>query len=157
MPFGRSDAGLKSLSVYRASVVQRMRTGSRAQHVVSTFICWCFHCSMAMPSAVCAVSAHCGQRVNQFAIPDPSTQQWYCRRRASFPRLIEAWYRNADVASLSPVAAGNQVLALVRRLSFSSGRKPVVFIGSLPVCAAASPFMSLRAQQGKPINFKAMS
>ena len=39
--FGRSDAGLDSLSVDRASVVQRMRAFSRAQHVVSTVICWC--------------------------------------------------------------------------------------------------------------------
>jgi len=39
MPFRRSDAGLECLSVYRASVVQRMRTFARAQHVVSTIIC----------------------------------------------------------------------------------------------------------------------
>jgi hypothetical protein len=41
MPFGRSDAGLQSLSDYRASVVQRMRTLSRAQCGVSTIIGWC--------------------------------------------------------------------------------------------------------------------
>jgi hypothetical protein len=33
---GRSDAGLVSLSDYRAAMVQRMRAFSRAQHVVST-------------------------------------------------------------------------------------------------------------------------
>jgi hypothetical protein len=44
MPFRRSDAGLERLSVYRASVVQRMRTLSRA-HVVSTIICWRSHSS----------------------------------------------------------------------------------------------------------------
>ena len=38
MPCGRSDAGLESFSDYRASAVQRMRTFSRAQHVVSTII-----------------------------------------------------------------------------------------------------------------------
>jgi hypothetical protein len=38
-PFGQSYAGLESLSVYRASVVQRMRT--RAQYVASMIICWC--------------------------------------------------------------------------------------------------------------------
>jgi hypothetical protein len=43
--FGLSDAGLKSLSVYRVSVVQQMRTFSRAQHVVSTIICRCSHSS----------------------------------------------------------------------------------------------------------------
>src|SRR3954451_24723211 len=43
--FGRSDAGLKCLSDYRASIVQRMRTLSCAQHVVSTMICWSFRSS----------------------------------------------------------------------------------------------------------------
>jgi hypothetical protein len=45
MPFGRSDAGLDSLSDYRASVVQRMRAFSRAQDVVSAVICWCSQAS----------------------------------------------------------------------------------------------------------------
>jgi hypothetical protein len=39
--FGRSDAGSDSLSDYRASVVQRIRAFSRAQHVVSTVSWWC--------------------------------------------------------------------------------------------------------------------
>jgi hypothetical protein len=43
MPFGRSEAGLGSISAYRASVVQRVRTLSRVQHVVSTIYCWCSH------------------------------------------------------------------------------------------------------------------
>jgi len=47
MPFRRSDAGLECLSVYRASVVQRMRAFSRAQHAVSTIICWCSRSSRA--------------------------------------------------------------------------------------------------------------
>jgi hypothetical protein len=38
MPLGRSDAGLDSLSDYRASVVQRTRAFWRAQHTVSTII-----------------------------------------------------------------------------------------------------------------------
>jgi hypothetical protein len=41
MLFGRSEAGLESFSDYRAFVAQRMRTFSRAQHVVSTIICRC--------------------------------------------------------------------------------------------------------------------
>jgi hypothetical protein len=41
MLFGRSDAGLDSLSDYRASVVQRIRAFPRAKHVASTVICWC--------------------------------------------------------------------------------------------------------------------
>jgi hypothetical protein len=36
------SAGLECLSDCRASAVQRLRTFSRAQHVVSTIICWCF-------------------------------------------------------------------------------------------------------------------
>jgi hypothetical protein len=40
MPFGQSCAGLESLSVYRACVMQRMRTLSRAQNVASTIIFW---------------------------------------------------------------------------------------------------------------------
>jgi hypothetical protein len=43
MLLGRSDAGLESLSDYRGSAVQRLRTFPRARHVVSTIICWCFH------------------------------------------------------------------------------------------------------------------
>jgi hypothetical protein len=45
MPFGRSDAGLECLSDCRASAVQRLRTFSRAQQVVSTIICWGSHSS----------------------------------------------------------------------------------------------------------------
>src|ERR1700688_4006874 len=45
IPLGRSGAGFECLSDYRASVVQRVRTFSRAQHVVSTIICWCFRAS----------------------------------------------------------------------------------------------------------------
>jgi len=41
MPFGQSYAGLESLSAYRASVFQRMRTPHRAQYVGSMMICWC--------------------------------------------------------------------------------------------------------------------
>jgi len=47
MCFGRSDAGLDFLSGYRAAVVQRVRASSRAQHVVSTVICWCSRTSGA--------------------------------------------------------------------------------------------------------------
>jgi hypothetical protein len=43
MSFGRSDAGLECFSIYRVSVVQRMRAGSRANHVGSKMICWRCH------------------------------------------------------------------------------------------------------------------
>jgi len=91
MPFGRSDAGLEFVSVYRVSVVQRTRTFSRALPVVSTIICWCSHLPAsvaisarntvnssqssgampsfrmitAMPSAVCIARRICSQRMNQ--------------------------------------------------------------------------------------------
>ena len=51
MPLGRSDAGLESLSVYRASVVQRMRTLSPAQYVDSMIICWSSTCSAVVASS----------------------------------------------------------------------------------------------------------
>ena len=51
MPFGQSYAGLESLSVYRASVVQRMRTLSPAQYVGSMIICWCSTCSAVVASS----------------------------------------------------------------------------------------------------------
>ena len=51
MPFGQSYAGLESLSVYRASVVQRMRTRQRAQYVGSMIICWCSTCSAVVASS----------------------------------------------------------------------------------------------------------
>jgi hypothetical protein len=51
MPFGQSYAGLESLSVYRASVVQRMRTRQRAQYVGSMIICWCPTCSAVVASS----------------------------------------------------------------------------------------------------------
>ena len=51
MPFGQSYAGLESLSVYRASVVQRMRTRQRAQYAGSMIICWCSTCSAVEASS----------------------------------------------------------------------------------------------------------
>ena len=51
MPFGQSYAGLESLSVYRASVVQRMRTLSPAQYVGSMIICWCSTYSAVLASS----------------------------------------------------------------------------------------------------------
>src|SRR4029078_13405064 len=51
MPFGQSYPGLESLSVYRASAVQRMRTQQRAQYVGSMIICWCCTCSAVVASS----------------------------------------------------------------------------------------------------------
>ena len=51
MPFGQSYAGLEFLSVYRASVVQRIRALSPAQYVGSMIICWCSTCSAVVTSS----------------------------------------------------------------------------------------------------------
>jgi hypothetical protein len=78
-------------------MVQRMRTFARAQHVVSTIICWCSHSSRAGGASArkkkgeffaeqALQSAHEPYR-HTGTLPAP---QWYCRRRASFPRLIES-------------------------------------------------------------------
>ena len=121
MPLGRSDAGLECLSDYRASVVQRMRTFSRAQHAVSTIICWCFRASRVSGE----FGARQGELFAEQALQpghDPYRHIGTLPRSSGvavaervFPVLWKAWYRNAGATSLSPVAAGNQVLALVRR------------------------------------------
>jgi len=51
MPFGRSYAGLDSLSAYRASVAQRMPTPSSAQYVGSMIFCRCSTCSAVVASS----------------------------------------------------------------------------------------------------------
>src|SRR6266508_2292822 len=51
MPFGQSYAGFESLSVYRASVVQRMRSRQRAQYVGPMIICWYSTCSAVVASS----------------------------------------------------------------------------------------------------------
>src|SRR6476620_11656092 len=50
--------------------------------------------------------------MNHTAYRYPPAPPWYCCRRASFPRLIKSLGTCAGATSLSPVAAGNQVLAL---------------------------------------------
>jgi hypothetical protein len=112
MPSGRSDAGLECLSVYRVSTVQRMRTPSRAPHVVSTIIFWGSECFGA--------AGNFGANLSEFFVAQrrddivanryggaigglyrvgalqpahdsyPPAQQCYCRRRASFPRLVKS-------------------------------------------------------------------
>jgi hypothetical protein len=96
-----------------------MRAFSRAQHVVSTIICWCCRSS--------GISGDFGAKQGQFVAVqalqpahEPYSHTGTLPRSSAvavaergFPRLIEAWYRNAGATSLSPVAAGNQVLALL--------------------------------------------
>jgi hypothetical protein len=117
MPFGRSDAGLKCLSVCRASVVQRMPTLPCAQHVVSTIICRYSRCS-GVGGDFGEKQGECfaGQALQPAHEPTrhigiPPAQQWWCRRQAGFsPSYGELGYRNAGATSLSSVAPGNQVL-----------------------------------------------
>ena len=117
MPFGRSDAGLEPFQSiappwFNACARSRVCNTLPRQSFIGVTS---FSIVVAMPSAVCIVSAHRSQRMNPTVIQVPPTQQWYCRRRAGFPRLIESLARNADATSLSPVTAGNQVLALAGR------------------------------------------
>jgi hypothetical protein len=91
-----------------------MRTFSRAQHVVSPIICWCFRASR--------VSGEFGARQGEFFAEqalqpghDPYRHIGTLPRSSGvavaervFPVLWKAWYRNAGATSLSPVAAGNQ-------------------------------------------------
>src|SRR6266436_9342188 len=109
MPLGRSDAGLECLSDYRASVVQRMRTFSRAQHVVSAIICWCFRASRVSGE----FRARQGEFFAEQALQpghDPYRHTGTLPRSTGvavaervFPVLWKAWYRNAGATSLSPV------------------------------------------------------
>jgi hypothetical protein len=120
-PFGRSDAGLEFVSVDRASFGQRMRTFSHAQHVVSTIISRCCQSS----SVGGDFGAGQGELLAKQALQpahEPYRHIGTLPRSSGiavaervFPVLWKAWYRNAGAPSLSPVAAGNQGLPLVRR------------------------------------------
>src|SRR5258708_32967875 len=144
MPLGRSDAGLESLSAYRASVVQRMRTFSRAQHVVSAIICWCFRASRVSGE----FRARQGEFFAEQALQpghDPYRHTGTLPRSTGvavaervFPVLWKAWYRNAGATSLSPVAAGNQALPLVRRPLSHFANWPPSTISTEPVTWDAS-------------------
>lgn len=109
-----------------------MHTFSRAQHVVSTIICRCSRSS--------GVGGDFGVRQGEFVggqAPLPAHEPYRhigTLPRSSgvavaervFPVLLEsAGYRNAGATSLSSLATGNQVLALVRwPLSHSVKRPP---------------------------------
>lgn len=96
-----------------------MRTFSRTQHVVSTIICrGCHPSDVGSDFGVKQGELFAGQLLQAahepYRIPVPSRAAVVCRRRASFPRLMESLGAPAGATSLSPVAAGNQVLALSR-------------------------------------------
>src|ERR1700736_4952244 len=98
---GRSDAGLECLSDYRASVVQRVRTFSRAQHVVSTIICWCFRASRVRGKFGARQDDGFAEQALQPG-HDPYRHIGTLPRSSGvavaervFPVLWKAWYRNA--------------------------------------------------------------
>jgi hypothetical protein len=96
MSLGRSDAGLKSFSVYL--VLQRMRASSRAQHVVSTIICRRARSSGAngdfgvKQGELFARSRPCSRRMNPTAISAslPRSSGVAVAARV-FPVLWRAW------------------------------------------------------------------
>jgi hypothetical protein len=106
-----------------------MRTFPRAQHVVSTIICWCFRAS--------SVSGDFGARQGEFFAEqalEPAHEPYrhigtlpraaaVCRRRASFPRLIE---------SLVPECWRDVILAgRSRKSSATFGTPAIVSLGEL--------------------------
>jgi hypothetical protein len=116
MPFGRSDAGFEpSQSIAPPWFSACARSG--VSHVVSTRMCrrdivrnrhddangdW-HRVGAAQPAR--EPYRHIGPSHAAMVLPSPS---------GFFPVLYKAWYRNAGARSLSPVAAGNQVLAFGR-------------------------------------------
>jgi hypothetical protein len=99
-----------------------MRTLSRAQHAVSTIICWC--------SPYSSVGDDFGVKQGEFFAEqtlqpahEPYSHTGTLPRSVGvavaervFPSyLLRAWHRHAGATSLSPVAEENQVPALVRR------------------------------------------
>src|SRR5258705_12606102 len=142
MPFGRSDAGLECLS----DVVQGLRTFWRAHDVVSTIICWCCH-----PSDV---GGDFGVKQGEFfagqlrlpahepsRIPVPSRAAVVLPSPSEFSPSYGSLGTCAGAPSLSPVAAGNQVLALVCPPLFASrtGRR-----------LARTPCFAAEAARGHP-------
>ena len=89
---------------------------SRPRHVALAIVCRCVSTlsvpvAIAAPDSVdCSESRYCGQRVKQIAIEAPSRAAMYAVAGRVFLVLWEAWCRNTGAASLSPAAAGNQVL-----------------------------------------------
>jgi hypothetical protein len=101
MVFGRSDAGLDSFSDCCASAVQRMRAPSRAQHVVSTVICWCSQTSGVGGNSDVKHSRFLAEQALQPAHEPyrhigtlPHSNGVAVAERV-FPVFWSAWYRNA--------------------------------------------------------------
>src|SRR5882724_5040817 len=125
-----------------ASVIQRMRKFARAQRVVSTIICWCFHASGAggdfdVKQVDSSQSRHCKPAHEPYrhtgTLPAP---QWYCRRRASFPRLIE---------SLVPQCWRDVIVAGRSRKSSTGFDAPAIVSSRVSESARAAPDHRLHA------------
>jgi len=107
MPFGRSDAGLESVSDYRASVINacarsRVCNALFRQSFAGVAFAGVAFVGVASLPALAAIPARnrfrretcvvrragtCSQRINLIAIPAPSRAA-SGRRRAGFPRLV---------------------------------------------------------------------
>src|SRR5258708_7504825 len=93
-----------------------MRTLSRAQDVVSTIVCW----RSRRASAGADFGAKWGEVFTEHALQpahEPYRHTGILPRAAvvlpslsEFSPSYKTWYRNTGATSLSPVAAGNQVL-----------------------------------------------
>ena len=99
-------------------MVQRIRAFSRAQHVVSTVSWWCSQTSSVDGSFGVKQGGFFAEQALQ-PVHEPYRHIGTLPRSSRvavaervFPVLWRAWYRNAGATPLSPVAAGNQVLAL---------------------------------------------
>src|ERR1700736_6730601 len=116
-----------------------MRSLPRAQHVVSTIICWCFHASSVSGDFCARQGEFFAEQALQPAHEPyrhigtlPRSSRVAVAERV-FPVLWKAWYRNAGATSLSPVAAGNQGLPLVRRPLSHLANWPPSTISAEPV------------------------
>ena len=100
-------------------MVQRIRAFSRAQHVISTVSWWRSQTSSVDDSFGVKQGGFFAEQALQPAHEPyrhigtlPRSSRVAVAERV-FPVLWRAWYRNAGATPLSPVAAGNQVLALL--------------------------------------------
>jgi hypothetical protein len=127
MPFGRSDAGLECLSDYRASVVQRMRTFSRAQHVVSTLIC---SSGVGGDRDLKQGGLFAEQALQPAHVPYRDTgilpRHMVLPSLGEFPRLTEYW-RHVIVAGRSRKSSAALVAVYHQRQGARHGRSPQAF------------------------------
>jgi hypothetical protein len=121
---------LGSLSDYRASVVQRMRTFSRAQHVVSTIIGWC--------SRYSSVGGVFGVKQGEFFAEQalrPAHESYShtdTLPRSSGVAVVERVFPVLFIVGLAPACWRNVILAgRGRKSSATFGTPAIVSLGEL--------------------------